>query len=77
MAATGSLASLCLLLTLFSAPCSGTDATHCLSRGFTSSLMCSSCNELKQFGLETLEGECRSCCEDDGAASEEKVHRTS
>ena len=64
---------LCLLLSLSSVPCITTDAGHCLSRGFTTNLMCSSCNELKQFGLESLEVECRSCCQEDGAASEEKV----
>ena len=69
----GAFISVFVILTLSSAPSLGADANHCLSRGFTANLMCSSCNELKQFGLEILEGECRSCCEEDGAASEEKV----
>ena len=67
------LITLSLFLALSTAPCGGTDASHCLSRGFTPNLMCSSCNELKQFGLEPLEDECRSCCQEDGAASEETV----
>ena len=67
------IASLCVLLALSSAPCLGTDASHCLSRGFTTNLMCSSCRELKQFDLDILEGECLGCCQEDGAASEEKV----
>ena len=68
------LATLSLFLALSSAPCVGTiDSSHCLSRGFTPNLMCSSCTELKQFGLEPLENECRSCCQEDGAASEVKV----
>ena len=67
------LLTLAILTALSSAPCLGEDASHCLSRGFTPNLMCSSCNELKQFGLEVLEDECRSCCQEDGADSEEKV----
>jgi hypothetical protein len=27
--------------------------------------MCSSCNDLKQFKLDELEGSCRQCCSDD------------
>ena len=75
-AACGVFASVFVFLTLSCTPSLGTDATHCLSRGYTTNLMCSSCNELKQFGLESLEDECRSCCQEDGAASEEKVRRT-
>ena len=71
--ARNALVTLSLLLALSSAPCCGADSSHCLTRGFTPNLMCSSCNELKQFDLETLEDECRSCCQEDGAASEEKV----
>ena len=67
--------TLAVFAALSSAPCLAADAGHCLSRGFTSNLMCSSCNELKQFDLETLEDECRSCCQEDGAASEEKVRQ--
>lgn len=67
------VASVCVLLALSSTPCWGADVEHCRSRGFTSNLMCSSCRELKQFSLEALEEECLNCCQEDGAASEEKV----
>ena len=71
--AVRSIASVCAFLALFAAPCNGANATYCLSRGFTSNLMCSSCRELKQFGLDEIEAECLTCCQEDSASSEEKV----
>ena len=49
------------------------DSSHCMSMGYTSNLMCSSCRELKEFGLQDLESECSGCCQPDGAANDEKV----
>ena len=69
----GWIASTCVLLALSSASCWGASTEHCFSRGFSTSLMCSSCRELKQFALQALEAECLGCCQEDGAASEEKV----
>ncbi len=45
----------------------------CVELGFTSSLLCSSCQELRQFDLEVLEEQCKTCCQSEGVASEEKV----
>lgn len=45
----------------------------CKERGFSPSLLCSSCDELKQFGLETLEEGCRECCQSDSPAAEGKA----
>lgn len=41
--------------------------------GFTSNLLCSSCQELRQFGLDVLEEDCKRCCQSEGVASDEKV----
>lgn len=41
----------------------------CSEVGFSSSLLCSSCDDLKQFNLGSLEEGCKNCCEaakDDG-----------
>ena len=65
--------TVCLLLFFPTTPSLGISAS-CTELGFSSSLLCSSCRELKQFGLEVLESECKQCCQaDQGAASEEKV----
>jgi len=48
----------------------GMDAARCLERGFNSAkLLCSSCNDLKQFDLGSVVPDCESCCTDDGGAS--------
>jgi hypothetical protein len=39
----------------------GTDT--CYDLGFSSNLLCSSCDDLKQFSLEKLQDSCRSCCQ--------------
>ncbi len=54
-------------------PTATIDGSHCMSMGYTSNLMCSSCRELKEFGLKDLETECSSCCQPDGAADDDKV----
>ena len=67
------VATVCSVLLLSTTP-SLANPTSCTELGFSSSLLCSSCRELKQFGLEVLEDECKQCCQaDQGAASEEKV----
>ena len=46
------------------------DAAKCLERGFNSAkLLCSSCNDLKQFDLSAIRDDCEMCCTDDGGAS--------
>jgi len=51
------------------------DAAQCLSKGFTSSLTCSSCDLLPRFDLVSLQPDCQSCCQSaddapDAAAAE-------
>ena len=41
--------------------------------GYTSSLMCSSCRELREFNLKDLEEECTQCCQPDGVDTDDKV----
>ena len=43
----------------------------CRELGFSSNLLCSSCDELKRFKLDAIEEECRQCCQQ--SAKEEKV----
>ncbi|KAK3591468.1 hypothetical protein CHS0354_033466 [Potamilus streckersoni] len=38
---------------------------HCRELGFSSNLLCSSCNDLDQFRLSTLKEDCLKCCEED------------
>lgn len=35
----------------------------CFDLGYTSNLLCSSCEDLKQFKLEELRESCLSCCQ--------------
>ena len=35
----------------------------CSGLGFSSNLLCGSCDDLKQFNLQSLEEGCKSCCE--------------
>lgn len=43
---------------------------ECLALGFNSAkLLCSSCDELKQFDLGSVEGDCKGCCNDDGGSA--------
>ena len=50
-------------------------AESCLDLGYTSALLCSSCNELKRFKLEQLEENCRLCCTQDKASEGTQVQR--
>ncbi len=46
---------------------------QCSELGFASNnLMCSSCNDLKQFKLDELEDSCRQCCLNDDDQTEEE-----
>ena len=65
---SGVLLVVCLSLT----PCVG-DGGSCLELGFSSNLLCSSCRELKEFSLGVLEADCKSCCQAEGVASDDKV----
>lgn len=49
---------------------------ECRKLGFSSSLLCGSCNDLKQFKLDILVENCKSCCEKDQAENEGKVNAT-
>eukprot|EP00112_Aurelia_sp_Birch-Aquarium-sp1_P003350 Seg1374.6 transcript_id=Seg1374.6/GoldUCD/mRNA.D3Y31 product="Selenoprotein F" protein_id=Seg1374.6/GoldUCD/D3Y31 len=48
---------------------------ECRQLGFSSNLLCGSCNDLKQFKLDVLVDNCRSCCEKDKAENEGKFAR--
>lgn len=50
------------------------DSSHCMSLGYTSNLMCSSCRELKEFNLQPLEKECNECCQPDGSVDDDKKY---
>eukprot|EP00795_Rhopilema_esculentum_P010986 gene10986-19825_t len=43
---------------------------ECRKLGFSSNLLCGSCNDLKQFKLDMLVKSCQSCCEKDQAENE-------
>lgn len=38
---------------------------QCRAIGFTSNLMCSSCDELDRYNLSKLKKGCQSCCQED------------
>ncbi|KAF2367840.1 Selenoprotein Sep15/SelM [Trinorchestia longiramus] len=41
-------------------------AEECMALGLNKNfLMCSSCDALKEFSLDSLESECKSCCDED------------
>ena len=48
-------------------------ATSCLEKGFSSNLLCESCEELKRFNLEPLQKECEECCQQSSSLSDSKV----
>ena len=66
------ISTVCLLLSL-SVPSALGNGSSCLDLGFSSNLLCSSCRELKEFGLETLEEECQGCCQMEGTADDDYV----
>ncbi|KAL3872221.1 hypothetical protein ACJMK2_040159 [Sinanodonta woodiana] len=41
---------------------------QCRELGFSSNLLCSSCNDLDNFRLSTLKEDCLKCCEEDISA---------
>ncbi|CAH1271254.1 SELENOF [Branchiostoma lanceolatum] len=45
----------------------------CQDLGFTTNLLCSSCDELKQFQLQSLEDNCRQCCQQDNPGSTQQL----
>ena len=49
---------------------------ECRKLGFSSNLLCGSCDDLKQFKLDNLIQNCQSCCEKDQAQNEGKVRTT-
>ena len=61
-----------LLVCAAFAPCSAVDS-NCVELGYTSSLLCSSCRELREFNLQGLESECSQCCQPDGVNTDNKV----
>lgn len=47
----------------------------CTSLGFIkANLLCSSCDQLKDFGLEQLQDHCKECCHQDETAPKEKKY---
>ena len=45
-------------------------AAECLERGFNSAkLLCSSCDDLRQFDLSKVAADCVQCCTDDGGSA--------
>ena len=56
--------SLLLLLLLFLSLSSlGNSSESCLEKGFSSNLLCESCDELKRFNLEAISDDCNQCCQ--------------
>ena len=49
---------------------------NCMELGYSPNLMCSSCRELKEFNLQSLEEECNQCCQPDGTNTDDKVSKT-
>jgi len=46
------------------------DAAQCLEKGFNSAkLLCSSCEDLKQFDLSQVAQDCVQCCVSDGGSA--------
>uniref|UniRef100_A0A1I8GQE5 Selenoprotein F n=1 Tax=Macrostomum lignano TaxID=282301 RepID=A0A1I8GQE5_9PLAT len=50
---------------------------QCKQSGFTSALECSSCSQLKQFGLSQLDQACQQCCKGDSLDSAKLSNRPS
>ncbi|KAK2177052.1 hypothetical protein NP493_620g00031 [Ridgeia piscesae] len=49
--------------------CDELSALQCRASGFSTKLMCSSCNELDQFMLQKLKEPCFKCCHEDSSLS--------
>ena len=65
------LSSAAIVLT--SSPVALGSGGACVELGFSSSLLCSSCDELRQFSLNALEDDCKKCCQTEGSTSVNKV----
>ena len=65
---TSSLVSLLAMLDWLQAE--GMDSAECLEKGFNSAkLLCSHCEDLKQFDLSKVSQDCLQCCVSDGGSS--------
>lgn len=48
----------------------------CRELGFSSNLLCSSCDLLGEFSLNKLQPDCRHCCQEEAQMEARKVKRT-
>uniref|UniRef100_A0A8D2KVE0 Selenoprotein F n=2 Tax=Varanus komodoensis TaxID=61221 RepID=A0A8D2KVE0_VARKO len=46
----------------------------CRELGFSSNLLCSSCDLLSQFGLNQLDPFCRKCCQEEAQSETRKLY---
>ncbi|XP_077293239.1 selenoprotein F [Arctopsyche grandis] len=70
------LASFLLLLTTGVSSDPDLSSDDCLSQGFDkANLLCSWCDQLKEFGLERLVDSCRKCCQRDDTVEPSKFAR--
>ncbi|KAG8555781.1 hypothetical protein GDO81_017811 [Engystomops pustulosus] len=46
----------------------------CRDVGFSSNLLCSSCDQLGQFGLNPIEPFCRQCCQEEAHLESRKMY---
>lgn len=65
MADLKSLLSVFSFLLVYYGECSQEFLEQCRAIGFTSNLMCSSCDELDRYNLSKLKKGCQSCCQED------------
>ena len=64
------VSQLVVMLDWVAATADSMDAAQCLQRGFNSAkLLCSSCEDLKQFDLSKVAEDCLQCCVSDGGSS--------
>uniref|UniRef100_A0AAN0IC48 Selenoprotein F n=1 Tax=Amphimedon queenslandica TaxID=400682 RepID=A0AAN0IC48_AMPQE len=68
----GVLVALTSLLSVLLGALADGIGTDCSLKGFGSSLLCSSCDELKRFELSELRDECLKCCQKTGSNNEQK-----
>uniref|UniRef100_A0A1X7VAK9 Selenoprotein F n=1 Tax=Amphimedon queenslandica TaxID=400682 RepID=A0A1X7VAK9_AMPQE len=67
----GVLVALTSLLSVLLGALADGIGTDCSLKGFGSSLLCSSCDELKRFELSELRDECLKCCQKTGSNNEQ------
>ena len=64
------VSQLVVMLDWVAATADSMDAAQCLERGFNSAkLLCSSCEDLKQFDLGKVASDCSACCVSDGGSA--------